>query len=64
MTLLRLHLLLVVVASSYITLGVFATEKAQDLWLLYGLITLTLAAWSLKKETGWSLTDAIRRSHA
>lgn len=50
MTLLRLHLALVVIATSYLTLGIFSSEDAEELWLPYALITLALAAVSLRKE--------------
>lgn len=51
MTLLRLHLALVVVGSSYLTLGVFSPDRARDLWWQYGLVSLALAVVSLWKET-------------
>lgn len=52
MTLLRLHLSLVVVASSYLTLGLFSPGRAEELWAWYGGLSLLLAALSLWKEMG------------
>lgn len=51
MTLLRLHLSLVIVATSYLTLGVFSPDDARELWWQYGVVSLVLAAVSLWKET-------------
>lgn len=50
MTLLRLHLSLVIVATSYLTLGIFSPTDAQELWWQYGVLSLLLAAVSLWKE--------------
>lgn len=50
MTLLRLHLALVVVATSYLTLGLFSHQDAQDWCLHYAVVTLVIAAVTLKKE--------------
>lgn len=51
MTLLRLHLSLVIVATSYLTLGIFSPVDAKALWWQYGVVSLLLAAVSLWKET-------------
>jgi hypothetical protein len=55
MILLRLHLSLVVIASSYLTLGVAAPEKARDLWWQYAGVTLILSLASLVYE--WRCRD-------
>lgn len=48
--LLRLHLAIVVVASSYLTLGVFAPTQARNLWAPYALLMFTLAVVNLLNE--------------
>lgn len=41
--LLAVHVATIVVASSYLTLGLFATDRARALWAPYALLTLILA---------------------
>jgi hypothetical protein len=59
MTLLRLHLSLVVIASSYLTLGLAARDKAEDALLPYAVITLALSGLSLWRE--WHCHDRTPR---
>lgn len=45
--LLIVHLTTIAVASSYLTLGIFATSDARALWAPYGLTVLVLASLAL-----------------
>ena len=57
--LLRLHLALVVTASSYLTLGLTNIEKAEDLLVPYAVVTLVLSGLSLWRE--WHCHDRVPR---
>lgn len=47
----RVHLATVIIATSYLTLGVFDRDAARDYWLPYALATLVLAAVGI--YDGW-----------
>ena len=53
MTILRVQLVTLAVAASYLTLGVFAPEKAEELWAWYAAATFLLAVTTLWCE--WRL---------
>jgi hypothetical protein len=55
MMLLRIHLSLVIIASSYLTLGLTNIDRAEDLLLPYAVVTLALAGLSLWRE--WHCHD-------
>lgn len=44
------HLLTVLVAVSYVTLGLVAPSTARGLWAVYGGVILVLAALNLTEE--------------
>lgn len=48
----RLHILTLCVCVSYLTLGIFASDSARDLWAPYGIVTGVLAAVSLWNDYG------------
>jgi hypothetical protein len=48
--LLRLHMVIVFVASSYITLGLFSPDQARELWSPYAVLMLVLAIVNLAWE--------------
>jgi len=48
--LLGVQLLTVAVASSYLTLGIFAAEHARSLWAPYAVVTFVLAVTNLTME--------------
>jgi hypothetical protein len=50
MIILTLQTLLAIIASSYLTLGIFVPEKASALWWEYGLITFVISVTSLLVE--------------
>ena len=47
----RLHLAIIVVSTSYLTLGAFDQPAAREYWLPYALVTLVLAAFGI--IDGW-----------
>lgn len=47
MTLIRLHMLSVAIAASYVTLGIFSPHDARSLWAVYALTTLVLTTVTL-----------------
>lgn len=57
--LLRLHLSLVIVASSYLTLGLTNIDKAEELLIPYAVVTLALSGASLWRE--WHSHDRAPR---
>lgn len=46
----RLPLLIVAIASSYLTLGIFASETAGKLWAPYAIVMFVLALINLLPE--------------
>jgi hypothetical protein len=48
--LLVVHLATLIVASSYLTLGIFAPDRAGGLWAPYAVVTFILAALALYLE--------------
>lgn len=48
--LVRIHVVTIAVASSYLTLGVVAPSHARSLWAPYALVTFTLAVLALLME--------------
>lgn len=48
--LIGLHVLTIVIATSYLTLGVAAPSKARSVWWAYAIITLALAVTNLVLE--------------
>lgn len=48
--LIRLYLITIVVAASYLTLGVFDPGTAEDLWWQYGIVSLVLGILNLLAE--------------
>lgn len=48
--LLRLHMLTVFVAGSYLTLGLFSPDQARDLWAIYAAVMFVLAVINLVWE--------------
>lgn len=47
---LRINVLMVIAASSYVTLGVANSDAARELWWVYGLLSFVLAVWNLMLE--------------
>jgi len=47
---LRINVLMVIAASSYVTLGVANPHDARQLWWIYGLVSFVLAVWNLWLE--------------
>jgi hypothetical protein len=50
----RVHMLTIIVCSSYLTLGIFDPSEAEQYWWEYALVTGLLALWGIhldrKKE--------------
>lgn len=46
----RSQVLLAIVTSSYLTLGIFDSRQAGDLWAPYAAVTFALAMFNLVKE--------------
>ena len=55
----NLQLIMAIIASSYITLGVFDADRAADLWAPYAAITFLISIYSLWRERK---NDTRRRS--
>lgn len=49
-TQLGLHVLAIVIATSYLTLGIAEPDTAGSLWAVYALVTFVLAAINLMIE--------------
>jgi len=45
-----MHTITVAIASSYLTLGIFAAQHARDLWAPYAVVVFCLAVANLTLE--------------